>query len=179
MNFTTSLVTLLVLASGASGFAPPQSSSSSSAKNTRIKRTNTCHGIIPSSAFSPAFNGIMQVPLRMASESAEEIKDAKEEEKSTKAEKSAEAPVATKTKTKTEEPAPEAKKIDIEPTSSGSAAAAVAVAPPTAGKMGKKMDERIFNLNKQIIDRVYDLICFFYPVKVIRLFVDEFYAADN
>ena len=168
MNFITSLVTLLVLASGASGFAPPQSSSSSSAKNTRITRTNTCHGIIPSSAFSPAFNGIMQVPLRMASESAEEIKDAKEEEKSTKA---AEAPVATKTKTKTEEPAPAAKKIDIEPTSSGSAAAAVAVAPPTAGKMGKKMDERIFNLNKQIIDRVYDLICFFYPVKVLLIFL--------
>ena len=168
MNFITSLVTLLVLASGASGFAPPQSSSSSSAKNTRIKRTNRCHGIIPSSAFSPAFNGIMQVPLRMASESADDLK---EEIKPEKAEKSAEAPVATKSKTKTEEPAPEAKKIDIEPTSSGSAAAAVAVAPPTAGKMGKKMDERIFNLNKQIIDRVYDLICFFYPVKVLLIFL--------
>ena len=107
----------------------------------------------------------------MASESADDVK---EEEKSEKAD----ASVATKTKT--EEPAPEAKKIDIEPTSPGSAAAAVAVAPPTAGKIGKKMDERIFNLNKQIIDRVYDLICFFYPVKVsIRLFVDEFYAANN
>ena len=107
----------------------------------------------------------MQVPLRMASESTEEVNGAKDEVE--KSEKTAEAPVATKTETKTEEPAPAAKKIEIEPTSSGSAAAAaVAVAPPTVGTMGKKMDERIFNLNKQIIDRVYDLICLFYPVKV-------------
>lgn len=96
----------------------------------------------------------------MASESTGEVKE--EKTTSEKSEKE-DAPVATKTKS--EEPAP-AKTIEIEQTSSGLAAAAVAVAPPATGMMGKKMDERIFNLNKQIIDRVYDLICFFYPVKV-------------
>jgi hypothetical protein len=92
----------------------------------------------------------MQVPLSMASAGSDKATEEK-----------ADAPAVA---TKSEEPP--AKKIDIEPTSSGSAAAAVAVAPPTSAKIGKKMDERIFNLNKQIIDRVYDLICFFYPVKV-------------
>jgi len=100
----------------------------------------------------------MQVPLRMASESATDEAEVKEVEKSDN--DKSDAPVATKTE---ESP----KKIEImDPISSGSAAAAVAVAaPPSVGKLGKKMDERIFNLNKQIIDRVYDLICFAYPVK--------------
>ena len=46
-----------------------------------------------------------------------------------------------------------------------SGGAAVAVASSAGAKTPNKMDERIFTLNKILIDRVYDLICFFYPVK--------------
>ena len=113
----------------------------------------------------------------MASESTANEVEAKETEKSAKVaaktkteelpekkievtESSGSPAVATKTKT---EESPE--KIEISESSASAAVAVAAVSPPTSGKLGKKMDERIFNLNKQIIDRVYDLICFVYPVK--------------
>ena len=181
MKLSTSFVALfsVVVTKNVSGFVPPTKSSPSScssAKNTRIKRTTNGHGIIPSSVYSPAFDGIMQVPLRMASESTTDEIEEKETGKSTKvaaktkteespekietAESSGSAAIATKTKTE--------EKIEIAESiaSSGSAAVAVAaVSPPSSGELGKKMDERIFNLNKILIDRVYDLICFVYPVK--------------
>src|SRR5210317_1245096 len=43
-------------------------------------------------------------------------------------------------------------------------AAAMAVAVPDSVDPGT-MDEGIFKFNKQLIDTVYDIICFLYPVK--------------
>lgn len=78
-------------------------------------------------------------------------------------------------------------KETTEVTAPAAAAAAVAVAvanPPAAsadpgGKIAQKMDEGIFNFNKIVIDTVYDIICFLYPVKGTKRDFARFYVLET
>mmetsp|Transcript_21404 Transcript_21404/g.28121 ORF Transcript_21404/g.28121 Transcript_21404/m.28121 type:complete len:324 (+) Transcript_21404:98-1069(+) len=51
--------------------------------------------------------------------------------------------------------------------------------PLVPGKEPELMDERIFKLNKVIIDTVYDIICFFYPVKGTERDFARFYVLET
>jgi ubiquinol oxidase len=65
--------------------------------------------------------------------------------------------------------------VDITPPA---AAGSVAVAKRDTSKAGT-MDERIFKLNKTIIDSVYDIICFLYPVKGTARDFARFYVLET
>lgn len=66
----------------------------------------------------------------------------------------------------------------IAPPAVSSGGASATIAPSKPKRIANMMDERIFNINKTIIDSVYDIICFAYPVKgndrdYVRFFVLE------
>ena len=49
----------------------------------------------------------------------------------------------------------------------------------TSEKVASLMDEGIFNFNKAIIDTVYDIICFIYPVKGTKRDFARFYVLET
>jgi ubiquinol oxidase len=76
------------------------------------------------------------------------------------------------------------KAVDASPTPAVAAAAAVAVAvadsPSTStASQGQSMDENIYKINKTIIDSVYEIICFFYPVKGTERDFARFYVLET
>ena len=66
-------------------------------------------------------------------------------------------------------------------TSSSSTATAPAIARRSDLDKGpaKKMDEAIFKFNKTLIDTVYDIICFLYPVKGNERDFARFYVLET
>mmetsp|Transcript_33198 Transcript_33198/g.73254 ORF Transcript_33198/g.73254 Transcript_33198/m.73254 type:complete len:366 (+) Transcript_33198:59-1156(+) len=139
MKFAAVLSTFLLVASSQSevGAFVPSSSAS------RTKPNGVVSGVVPSSASSAAFNGIMQVPL----DNAPRLR------------------LSATTDEATEAASTKVAESVVDTSIAAAGGAAVAVASSAGAKTPSKMDERIFTLNKIIIDRVYDLICFFYPVK--------------
>lgn len=55
----------------------------------------------------------------------------------------------------------------------------IADASDASGKIAKKMDENVYNFNKIVIDTVYDIICFFYPVKGTARDFARFYVLET
>lgn len=49
--------------------------------------------------------------------------------------------------------------------------------PPT--KEPEMIDENVYNFNKILIDTVYDIICFFYPVKGTKRDFARFYVLET
>lgn len=70
------------------------------------------------------------------------------------------------------------------PFASSSTSLKVASAPPPVQETAKNkeaemIDENIYNFNKILIDTVYDIICFFYPVKGTKRDFARFYVLET
>lgn len=69
------------------------------------------------------------------------------------------------------------------PFASSSTSLKVASAPPPVQtpptKEPEMIDENIFKFNKILIDTVYDIICFFYPVKGTKRDFARFYVLET
>lgn len=53
------------------------------------------------------------------------------------------------------------------------------VQTPNSTKEPEMIDENIYNFNKILIDTVYDVICFFYPVKGTERDFARFYVLET
>jgi len=69
--------------------------------------------------------------------------------------------------------------MDAAPAAAAAATMTARTEPLVPGKEPELMDERIFKLNKVIIDTVYDIICFFYPVKGTERDFARFYVLET
>eukprot|EP00566_Odontella_aurita_P018448 CAMPEP_0113527022 /NCGR_PEP_ID=MMETSP0015_2-20120614/1068_1 /TAXON_ID=2838 /ORGANISM="Odontella" /LENGTH=324 /DNA_ID=CAMNT_0000425417 /DNA_START=27 /DNA_END=1001 /DNA_ORIENTATION=- /assembly_acc=CAM_ASM_000160 len=73
----------------------------------------------------------------------------------------------------------EVEKTAVDPAPAAAAAAVAMSAPSSGGMVAREMNEGIFNFNKKVIDTVYDIICFLYPVTGTKRDFARFYVLET